>query len=872
MMTQILIYILIGMSAVSLLTAVASLFKVKVWLQTKTPRAQLMRFAFMNYKGDRTVPEAHLLGRAKGVPVGRVAMGEKDDNAYVEMLTSDFEDDSVRPQYRGVGYIAQDGLIYRSMGRNRKPEVVGYTARPSAPNVPAVVGERTWKSLWLRSTLYAYLGKPDDKPSVDSQKKDGGMKPDDKKKDAKKKGGNKRIEKPPFALATYKSFHRSKHDAMPPEARGAAYALFFGLYNKTDYQEYYESPAYGWKDTALLSAFIYAVLYVLWYTICVKVFGRHFIGFHFWQAPLLYSLYFPLWTIVRAVKIECVENSNTIQPKIDLFNKIVGQRGYDILILLCCTVVLAFTGTYYRFDFAALALVVMSGVSINMLMRSNWARWNIRQPFADENEYAADDMYSDLKNPEGEIARNYEWNLDSDEVKDVKGELTLYFDKQYVDDLRFCNPFYSQRSDKTVGQNVKDMFHYMHEHYSVTARLRYLVSELKRISEQNGLFKIEDQMQFALDFVQEPNIRFTMNRDSKAINQFEYYIRFPDEVLFDKEADSNSKALLAAMLFHFMGHNVLFLYSHIQKHGAIGIEIHDEWIEDNRIFGRNAEEITFLHNGRRYVFCETTGDTFRIGGTMQGMRHEDFDEHVELPVFQIDGEDTNEERVTCLYNWDLDPRFGKLHGCYTLEFKTEDIEQLREENPFNTYGQQGDTHTYDGNIKDMFARITKENGMAHILQIADYIKSTVEEAGLTELALIQFALDFVQEPNIRYVVDEQSHSINFANEYMRFPDEVLFDKEGDCDCKSSLAAAIFHALGYNVVVMLSENIGHAAIGIELKEEWLKELQVDDVDKSVKEYNGKKYLYCETTGDGYRIGQIKDSYSVEDFTTVVEFSC
>jgi hypothetical protein len=72
--------------------------------------------------------------------------------------------------------------------------------------------------------------------------------------------------------------------------------------------------------------------------------------------------------------------------------------------------------------------------------------------------------------------------------------------------------------------------------------------------------------------------------------------------------------------------------------------------------------------------------------------------------------------------------------------------------------------------------------------------------------------------------------------------------------------------------MLSENNGHAAIGIELKEEWMKELQVDDIGKAVKEYNGKKYLYCETTGDGYRIGQIKDSYSVEDFTTVVEFSC
>ena len=150
-----------------------------------------------------------------------------------------------------------------------------------------------------------------------------------------------------------------------------------------------------------------------------------------------------------------------------------------------------------------------------------------------------------------------------------------------------------------------------------------------------------------------------------------------------------------------------------------------------------------------------------------------------------------------------------------------------------------------------------------------YIKKTVKEAKLSELDLVQFALDFCQAPNITYCVDDQSKGINYAKEYMRFPDEVLFDKEGDCDCKSSLTAALFHELGYNVIVMLSQKLQHAAIGIEGKDDWLNIINPANPDSVLREYNGKKYVYCETTGDGFRIGHIKENDSINDFETIVE---
>lgn len=104
---------------------------------------------------------------------------------------------------------------------------------------------------------------------------------------------------------------------------------------------------------------------------------------------------------------------------------------------------------------------------------------------------------------------------------------------------------------------------------------------------------------------------------------------------------------------------------------------------------------------------------------------------------------------------------------------------------------------------------------------------------------------------------------------MRFPDEVLFDQEGDCDCKSSLTAAILHELGYNVIVMLSQKLQHAAIGIEMKEEWLNIIMPENPESVIKEYNSRKYIYCETTGDGYRIGHIRQTDTIQDFDTIVE---
>lgn len=137
--------------------------------------------------------------------------------------------------------------------------------------------------------------------------------------------------------------------------------------------------------------------------------------------------------------------------------------------------------------------------------------------------------------------------------------------------------------------------------------------------------------------------------------------------------------------------------------------------------------------------------------------------------------------------------------------------------------------------------------------------------------MLQFALDFCQKPNINYKIDEDSIGINYnevSKEYMRFPDEVLYDKEGDCDCKSSLTIALFRELGYKTLFMMSKKYEHAAVGVEYKPSLKLALGITG-DNVVRKHDGIDYLYCETTNDGFRLGEIKEGYTIQDFEQVMQ---
>ena len=141
--------------------------------------------------------------------------------------------------------------------------------------------------------------------------------------------------------------------------------------------------------------------------------------------------------------------------------------------------------------------------------------------------------------------------------------------------------------------------------------------------------------------------------------------------------------------------------------------------------------------------------------------------------------------------------------------------------------------------------------------------------GLTEADRLQQVLDFVQQA-IAYVKDDESKTISKPYIYVRFPDETLFDREGDCNCKAFLAASMYYMMGLDVVYASSTTLGHTVIGVKLGQEILDACGIEAGNDNVLEYNNQRYILCETTHGGFRIGQTAEGDSAARFDVIVEY--
>jgi formylglycine-generating enzyme required for sulfatase activity/transglutaminase-like putative cysteine protease len=677
-----------------------------------------------------------------------------------------------------------------------------------------------------------------------------------------------------MAKCYYTGFYNSRKDVLPPEARACAYAMLHKYGFKQRQAEGHRTQPYGWRDTALLSSLVYAVIYILLYIVNTGVFQFPLVGEDILVAFMLTAFYFILWAIIRFIKVDAIEQGNSFQPQLDMFNKNLSIKWMNITILilsLMATICGLGLMDYADFDFLPLAWVIAIGTLINMTLSYANRKWVIKTDISNSNDEDDDeDDTEEVPNPSGDITRTYDWELDSEypSGKQLHGSLTLYFSNSQMRDVRFVNPFFLQRNDVSYKDSVIEMFHFLKEHKTYLARTRYVAYVIKELAAKNHLSPL-DLIQFTLDFVQEPNITYLANKDNKDVNYLESYIAFPDEILYNKVGDYNSKALLAAMLFHCMRYNVLYLISRTHQHAAIAVEVKPSDLE-NGYYGNldNLKNNLIKFNEKSYIFCETTIDHFVLGRPYDGMKIDEFEEKILLPLMEDDVEEQSEEELddiqNRIYAWDLDSDTGnKLSGSFVIDFAQSEIEHLRDINPFRSYGK--DHHSYEDNVRSIFAYLdSNPNHTKNLRVLAEYIKTSIETAKLTDLDKYQFALDFVQEPNIKYCIDEQSASIEYAAEYMRIPDETLYDKEGDCDCKSALAAALFRAMGKNVLYLISTKLGHAAVAIECNDQWLEVIRPADEQLVVCEYEGKKYIFCETTGDGYRIGHLKENESIHDF--------
>jgi len=125
--------------------------------------------------------------------------------------------------------------------------------------------------------------------------------------------------------------------------------------------------------------------------------------------------------------------------------------------------------------------------------------------------------------------------------------------------------------------------------------------------------------------------------------------------------------------------------------------------------------------------------------------------------------------------------------------------------------------------------------------IAEEFRKIAEKNNWTAEQTANFVLAFVQ--CLPYTVDNVSTGVD---EFPRYATETLVAGGGDCEDTTILAGGIFLVLGYDLVCLNPK--GHLALGVKGK-----------FPGSYFEHNRKRYHYSETTGTGWKIGNMPEIY-------------
>ena len=133
----------------------------------------------------------------------------------------------------------------------------------------------------------------------------------------------------------------------------------------------------------------------------------------------------------------------------------------------------------------------------------------------------------------------------------------------------------------------------------------------------------------------------------------------------------------------------------------------------------------------------------------------------------------------------------------------------------------------------------------YIKKLADNIQSAAQKNNYGLYQTVEFAVSFVQ--SLPYTSDLVTEGYD---EYPRYPAETLVDNGGDCEDTAILMASLLRAMNYDVVLLGLPS--HMAVGVA---------GGSGISGTYWEYNGRKYYYLETTGTGWKIGQIPDEYKL-----------
>lgn len=172
--------------------------------------------------------------------------------------------------------------------------------------------------------------------------------------------------------------------------------------------------------------------------------------------------------------------------------------------------------------------------------------------------------------------------------------------------------------------------------------------------------------------------------------------------------------------------------------------------------------------------------------------------------------------------------------------------------PINDYSRfQNSSHSFQFYEISGYANYVTETDVS-VESLADKLEYMAISDGYMEYEVESLVLSFVQ--SLQYTIDSETTG---HEEYPRYPVETLVDMGGDCEDTAILFASILEAssLGFDAILIYMP--GHMAAGVE----------TDTPSADAIHFEGKYYLYCETTSEGWEVGEIPSECQGLEFTPI-----
>lgn len=131
----------------------------------------------------------------------------------------------------------------------------------------------------------------------------------------------------------------------------------------------------------------------------------------------------------------------------------------------------------------------------------------------------------------------------------------------------------------------------------------------------------------------------------------------------------------------------------------------------------------------------------------------------------------------------------------------------------------------------------------YVKQLGGFLGHVSQEANLQTFDALSNILAFSQ--SLSYTSDSVTTGFD---EYPRFPIETLADDGGDCEDTAILYATLVRLQGFGVALLAPPQ--HMATGVA----------GTDLPGTYYEFNGVRYYFAETTGEGYEIGMLPSEYT------------